>query len=482
MENHKPSFAFFIRCALFFIPFILLAFATGENKSQYVIPGGARTVCTSDIDNDQDLDIITGHNVGWGYTNKSVSVLENIDEGIFSAKDTSKSFCGYQENIFTIRVDDDSLADLIVFYADFTSGTQRYIRVYYNDSGNFNDFTNFNLNSNATFSYINHGKINNDEFDDIVVSSNGGHFWGILYNNGAGGFTDPQYYDLDWPPTDITCGDLNGDGRDDVVLAGNKLAVFYSTDTGFVYDSIGFQKLRIQLADLDKDEDNDIVCISEFFSYTLVDLFENLNNGYYLSHNWGYFSPSCWYFVVSDLNNDTLPDVITTSVNNGVYLLYNEGNFQLSDPVFISVPLVGYDFVNACSADLDKNGFNDLIITQTNAHFINLLFNDGNGSFVENPITNTKKLIANCQQPLVCYPNPFTNTTQICYEIENASRIIINVYDYTGKLIRSFDQGTMDKGSHCVEFSSDGLTSGIYFCSLVMNGIKKDMEKMILMK
>ncbi len=482
MENHKPSFTFFIRSALFFIPFMLFAFAAGDNKSQYVIPGGARTVCTSDIDNDQDMDIITGHNVGWGYTNKSVSVLENIDDGIFAVKDTSKSFCGYQENIFTIRVDDDSLADLIVFYADFTSGLQRYIRVYYNDSGNFNDFSNFNLNSDATFGYINYGKVNDDEFDDIVVIANNDQFWGILYNDGNGGFTEPQYYDLDWPPTDIVCGDLNDDGRDDVIVAGHKLIVYYSTDAGFVYDSIGYQKGRIQLADLDKDDDLDIVCISEFFSYTLVDLFENLGNGSYLPHNCGYYSPACWYFVASDLNNDSLPDLITTSVNNGVYLLYNEGNFQFSNPVFISVPLVGYDFVNACSADLDKNGYNDLIITQTNAYFINLLFNDGSGSFLENPITNTKKLKAKCQQPLVCYPNPFTTTTQICYEIENASSVTINVYDYTGRCIRSFDQGTMDKGSHCVEFSSDGLTSGIYFYSLEVNGQVITSKKMTIVK
>jgi hypothetical protein len=79
-------------------------------------------------------------------------------------------------------------------------------------------------------------------------------------------------------------------------------------------------------------------------------------------------------------------------------------------------------------------------------------------------------------------PNPFTTSTQICYEIENASSVTINVYDYTGKRIRSFDQGKMDKGSHCVEFSSDGLTSAIYFYSLELNGQVSASKKMTVVK
>jgi len=436
MNKIKAEAVTYFQQALLLFSFLLLAFSTGDNKNQYVIPGGAITVSTSDIDNDLDFDIITGHRVAWGDTNKSFSVLENIDDGLFNVKDTSKSFCGYQENIFTICVDDDSLPDLVVFYSDHSTGTQRYIRVYYNDEGNFNDFTDFNLNSDATFSYINHGRINNDEFDDIVVISNSDFFWGVLFNDGNGGFTAPQYYDLDWPPTDITCGDLNYDGRDDVVVAGHKLVVYYSTDTGFVYDSIGYQKGRIQLADQDKDDDLDIVCVSEFFSYTLVDLFENFGNGSYLPHNCGFYSPACWYFVVSDLNNDTLPDLITASVNNGIYLLYNEGNYQFSEPVFISVPLVGYDFVNACSADLDNNGFNDLIITQTNAHFINLLFNDGQGNFVENPITNIAEPNFKIQNPILnCYPNPIRTETTFEFDTNETEQTEISVYDLQGRLI-----------------------------------------------
>jgi hypothetical protein len=470
--------------SLILLSFVFSSYKVGDNKSQYIIPGGAITVCTSDIDNDQDWDIITGHNVGWGHTNKSVSILENIDYGIFAVKDTSKSFCGYQRNIFAIRVNDDSLSDIVVFYADHSNGTQRYIRVYYNENGNFNDFTNYNLNNDATFGYINYGKVNNDEFDDIVVIANSDYFWGILYNNGNGGFSSPQYYNIDWPPTDIVCGDLNDDGRDDVIVAGHKLVVYYSTDTGFVYDSIGYQKGRIQLADLDKDDDLDIVCIGEFFSYTLVDLFENLGNGSYLQHNCGNYNPACWQFVVSDLNNDTLPDLITASVNNGIYLLYNEGTFQFSNPVFISVPLAGYDFVNACSADLDKNGFNDLIITQTNAHFINLLFNDGNGNFLENPITKIEIPNPKNKKPMVCYPNPFTTETTFEFTINETEQAEISVYDLQGRLIESLTDNYQKGGLNQIKWngldnSSKPCKPGTMVAFLKVNGKVRQSNKLI---
>lgn len=449
MKMIKPekTFSFLFRFLPVCIFFICLAFTTGDSKSQYVIPGGAITVCTTDFDNDFDFDIITGHRVAWGDTNKSISILENIDDGIFTVKDTTKSFCGYQENIFTICVNADSLPDMIAFYADHSNGTQRFIRVYYNDQGNFNDFTDYNLESDAVFNYINHGKVNSDEYDDVVVIANNAQFWGILYNDGNGGFTPPQYFDLDYPPTDITCGDLNGDGREDVVVAGFKLVAYYSSDTGFIYDSIGFQKGRIQLVDFDKDNDRDIVCIGDIFTYTLVDIFENIGNGDFLLHDCGYYSPACWRFVTSDLNNDSLPDLISSSVNNGVCLLYNEGGYQLSDPVFISVPLVGYDFVNACSADLDKNGYNDLIITQTNAHFINLLFNDGNGNFIENPLTKIENPNSNNKNPMICYPNPFEKEITFVITTYESEKTEIIVYDLQGNLMRCLTH-KLQKGGH----------------------------------
>jgi hypothetical protein len=98
------------------------------------------------------------------------------------------------------------------------------------------------------------------------------------------------------------------------------------------------------------------------------------------------------------------------------------------------------------------------------------------------PSATNEKPIANQDEIILAYPNPFTSSTQICFEIENKSSATIHVYDNIGKRIMSFDQGMMDKGLHCVEFIADGLTSGIYFYNLELNGQVSTSKKMMLVK
>ncbi len=79
-------------------------------------------------------------------------------------------------------------------------------------------------------------------------------------------------------------------------------------------------------------------------------------------------------------------------------------------------------------------------------------------------------------------PNPFTSETQLWYKIEEPAKVAINVYDYTGKLVRTFNQGNVTGGNHRVLFTSKALTPGIYFYTLEINGIKTDMKKMVSLK
>jgi hypothetical protein len=79
-------------------------------------------------------------------------------------------------------------------------------------------------------------------------------------------------------------------------------------------------------------------------------------------------------------------------------------------------------------------------------------------------------------------PNPFNGTTQIWFKLNDESSVAVNVFDYTGKRIRSFEKGVVDKGSHYVEFSAQGLPSGIYFYSLEVNGMVSDSKKMTVLK
>ena len=79
-------------------------------------------------------------------------------------------------------------------------------------------------------------------------------------------------------------------------------------------------------------------------------------------------------------------------------------------------------------------------------------------------------------------PNPFNGNTQIWFKLEDESVVKLCVYDYAGKQISSYNEGAMEKGSHFIEFNSAGLSSGIYFYSLEVNGIVTDSKKMTVLR
>jgi len=79
-------------------------------------------------------------------------------------------------------------------------------------------------------------------------------------------------------------------------------------------------------------------------------------------------------------------------------------------------------------------------------------------------------------------PNPFNNTTQIWYKLNEDAVVTVSVFDYTGKRLRTLEAGRVDKGSHFIEFSSVGLPAGIYFYCLEVNGRLSDSKKMTVMR
>ena len=79
-------------------------------------------------------------------------------------------------------------------------------------------------------------------------------------------------------------------------------------------------------------------------------------------------------------------------------------------------------------------------------------------------------------------PNPFKGSTQIWYKLDNESTVQLNVYNYTGQLISTINEGSKPKGNHYIDFDASGLKNGIYFYSININGQTTDSKKMTIMK
>jgi photosystem II stability/assembly factor-like uncharacterized protein len=80
------------------------------------------------------------------------------------------------------------------------------------------------------------------------------------------------------------------------------------------------------------------------------------------------------------------------------------------------------------------------------------------------------------------YPNPFNPVTNIKYQITNSKYVLLSVYDITGKHIIDLVNQKQQRGTYQVDFSGNGLASGVYFYSLIVEGNVIDTKKMILLK
>lgn len=86
------------------------------------------------------------------------------------------------------------------------------------------------------------------------------------------------------------------------------------------------------------------------------------------------------------------------------------------------------------------------------------------------------------------YPNPFSETTVIHWQLESGighqasgNRVVIKVFDFMGKEIRTLADGEMAPGDHQVTFDAKDLPSGIYYYRL-QTETGTFTRKMILMK
>ena len=439
------------------LPCLLCVSFKAGYKSLYRVPQAAYSVAAGDIDMDGDQDIVVGHKytslTNWG----GVSIIENYKGETFFIKDSLFFNHGFAY-VHTDFIDDNQYIDI---YGQSVTDDEdplnnRFISVIYNyGQTGFDSVKYYPLNTRYHANYMASGDIDNDSDNDIVFASNPYHFFGIIYNDEIG-FSEPEYYDIEYPPSDIKVGDLNGDKYNDIVVSGQNTTIYYSYADSLCSVQLEKDEWKsgIEIIDFDSDGDNDLLLNAYLYMYgsTLIQPYENVNDTELLKLETIIFQPACPYFLATDMNNDHLPDLVFTSnfshfpentsedTVGGIYILYNNGDFTLSEPQFISLKNYNEAERKTTCADLDGNNYNDLIIIRYGGDKIEkleLLFNDGNGNFVNQPFSSVpsfnKKEI---NTGFKLYPNPFTQEISIQYISDKKPVSDIIIYDFSGRLIK----------------------------------------------
>ncbi len=103
------------------------------------------------------------------------------------------------------------------------------------------------------------------------------------------------------------------------------------------------------------------------------------------------------------------------------------------------------------------------------------------GKTINNPTkTQLKNLVSGSL--LQNIPNPFINQTEIWYKIEKSANVMISISDQTGRIIKQLKLGLVNGGTNKVDFTSEGLASGMYYYSLVIDGKLSDTKKLTIIK
>ena len=85
------------------------------------------------------------------------------------------------------------------------------------------------------------------------------------------------------------------------------------------------------------------------------------------------------------------------------------------------------------------------------------------------------------------YPNPFNNATLISFQLPSKDYIVLNIYDFSGRLVTTLFQGVVQAGKHelrwqAMDNSGVALASGVYFYQLKTKSGYRACKKLILLK
>jgi len=76
------------------------------------------------------------------------------------------------------------------------------------------------------------------------------------------------------------------------------------------------------------------------------------------------------------------------------------------------------------------------------------------------------------------YPNPFNEQASIAFTINRDEKVLIRLFDLSGKQVAMLADGKFTAGSHSINLSAQGLQKGFYVC--VVNTEKASFSKKLV--
>ncbi len=349
------------------------------------LPGQFRA---EDIDNDLTLDIVVT-----SAGDNAVLWYQGLESGDYAAPSTIVSDVSGSNFLQIEDLNNDNLPDLI-----FTIEGDSELHFSANLGGGSFEQNGLITAVSGSIRSISIGDINNDLSPDIAlaVSGSGNSIW--LENNGAAFFSSTHELPLPTNPYDVYIADLNGDGESEIISDDSFGLCIHSDLLDNEFQSVSCSKMD---PDIQYPYDTGFIIADDIDSDGILDLvFSSEHHVCWIkqSGDLSFETPEYLgsYLVnpkdieIADLNNDGFNDLVTISQDDHSAFWYeNLGNASYS-----SQKLVGSVFTAAamCIGDYNGDGFTDVCVGASGAQILQVFYNQGDGQFTESENINISLL------------------------------------------------------------------------------------------
>ena len=239
---------------------------TGFTRQDLAACGGSYFVDGADVDGDGDMDLISGARGAERDGDEAIAWWENSGNQTFALH--AIKLYRYVYSMQTVDLDGDGDTDIVAAISEPPLSYESRLAWYENRAGEFTEHTVAILDYMDPESLF-AADMDSDSDIDIVSCRADGEIT-LWLNNGAESFSSlavSETYTL--VPSFIAPGDVNNDGRTDIVLAHGDISWWENlSSNSFRQTDVGYHNwaASICIVDLDGDSDTDILTMPNYAS------------------------------------------------------------------------------------------------------------------------------------------------------------------------------------------------------------------------